>query len=94
MPDGLKAVTLAGEQITKIYPSKEGLKYNSRLGCLTQPLLGARWDGSSFPCRRRPCRRRGDPSNIWEVKVDAVTGRPLGEARRLSQWLGLSNCVC
>jgi serine/threonine protein kinase len=28
--------------------------------------------------------------NLWEIKVDATTGRPLSEARRFTQWSGFS----
>ena len=28
--------------------------------------------------------------NLWEIKVDSATGRPLSEARRLTQWSGFS----
>ena len=30
----------------------------------------------------------GTTVNLWETKVDAATGKPLGEARRLTQWSG------
>jgi len=38
--------------------------------------------------QEKAMQEKGGPFNIWEIKVDAVTGRPLGEARRLTQWLG------
>src|SRR5439155_1100036 len=28
--------------------------------------------------------------NLWEIKVDTATGRPLSEARRFTQWSGFS----
>src|SRR5207244_11662850 len=28
--------------------------------------------------------------NLWDIKVDPATGRPLSEARRFTQWAGFS----
>ena len=46
-------------------------------------MLGA--DGRILFSRQE---MREGPFNLWEIKVDPVTGQPLGEARRFTQWVG------
>ena len=46
-----------------------------------------RMEESSSPWTSRMAEIRWQP-NLWEIKVDVATGRPLSEARRLTQWSG------
>jgi serine/threonine protein kinase/Tol biopolymer transport system component len=77
----IESCDLRGEQVTNIFPSKNGQKY----------FHG--WEALHSLCWAPDGRilfsmQETGPFNIWEIKVDAVTGRPLSEARRLTQWVG------
>jgi eukaryotic-like serine/threonine-protein kinase len=77
----IESCDLRGEQVTNIFPSKTGQKY----AWPWEALHNLCWapDG-----RILFSMQESGPFNLWEVKVDAVTGRPLSEARRLTQWSG------
>ena len=80
--DAIESCDLRGEQVTNIFSSKAGQKttYAGRLHSLC-------W----APDGRILFSMHGEGRlNLWEIKVDAATGRPLSEARRFTQWLGFS----
>jgi Tol biopolymer transport system component len=79
----IESCDMHGKQVTSIYPSKSGLEYS------------AEWEGIQGYCWARDGRilfslkekgRRAGPASLWEIKVDATTGRPLGPARRITEW--------
>lgn len=75
----IESCDLRGEQVTNIFPS--GQKYAHG------------WDALHSLCwvpdgRILFSMRETGPFNLWGIKVDAATGRPLSEARRLTQWSG------
>lgn len=47
-------------------------------------------DGRIFFAMQEPGIQILDNMNLWEIKVDTATGRPLSEARHLTQWSGFS----
>jgi serine/threonine protein kinase len=78
----IESCNLHGEQVTTVYPLGTGKKYSHFYDALHSLCWAA--DGRIFFLMPEP----GQPFNVWEIKVDASTGRPLGEARRLTQWSG------
>jgi hypothetical protein len=77
----IESCDLRGEQVTNIFPSRTGQKY-------VYP-----WEAMHSLCWAPDGRilfsmQETGPFNVWEIKVDAATGRPLSEARRLTQWSG------
>ncbi len=81
----LESCDLRGEQVTNIFPSKTGLEYDYG------------WEGFQSFCWAPDGRiifsmkEKGlTAANLWEIKVNAATGRPLSQARRFTEWTSFS----
>jgi Tol biopolymer transport system component len=77
----IESCDLAGENVTTIFSTKNDNSMRWDLcwvadGRLIFPMAEAGPQAGIF--------------NLWEIKVDGVTGAPLSEARRLTQWSGFS----
>ena len=86
----IESCDLAGEQVTKIFPSKGGQKYFHGWDVL-HSLCWVPDGRILFSMQEKAMQGKGGPFNLWEIKVDAATGQPLGEARRFTQWLGFQS---
>ena len=74
----IESCDLRGEQITP---------FSSQATDLCVPHWST--DGRIIQlCARKEAGLSESNVNLWETKVDAGTGRPLSEARRLTQWSG------
>jgi Tol biopolymer transport system component len=86
----IESCDLRGEQVTNIFPSKGGQKY----AFPWEAMHSLCWtpDGRIlFSMQEHSVNARGgEVFNLWEIKVDPATGRPLSEGRQLTQWTGFS----
>jgi serine/threonine protein kinase len=81
----LESCDLLGEQVTNIFPSKTGQErfYD------WEGILSFCWDRDGrilFAMKEKGLFA----ANLWEIKVDAATGRPLSQARRFTEWTSFS----
>jgi Tol biopolymer transport system component len=78
--EGIESCTLAGDKVTTVFSSND---------------YALRWDLCWAPEGRIlfPMAEKGlgaEIFNLWEIKVDAITGKPMSGARRFIQWSGFS----
>jgi eukaryotic-like serine/threonine-protein kinase len=78
----IESCDLRGEKVTTIFPSKE--RSFIWTFCLTP-------DGRILFVMHEWQSGRSLSADLWEIKVDTAAGRPLSEARRVTQWSTLGN---
>jgi Tol biopolymer transport system component len=74
----IESCDVRGQDVTTTFSTKVGIAF-----CGSP-------DGRIFFAMQEPGIQALSNPNLWEIKVDAATGRPLSEARRLTQWSGFS----
>jgi eukaryotic-like serine/threonine-protein kinase len=88
----IESCDLRGEQVTNIFPSKGAQKYPAAW----EAMHSLCWipDGRILVSMQQNepanAMKVGDVFNLWEIKVDPLTGRALSEGRQITQWSGYS----